>query len=698
MNNENFDDIKNLFEEETKLPENLSKEKIAAQLQKMPKKKQSNVKLFVRYVAAMAAAMIVFVGAYQFVEFDKIDLFSNDKANETVQDAAATDKAEQKADTVLSAEATDSKKEDNYKFKDEAELTAFFKKNFENDSGSIMKGNSYFTAAPESSASSSDSVNSERDFSDVNAPFQKTNTQVAGVDEADIIKNDGKYIYIISNNSLLTIVDGESMKAVFSKKIEGNTKERNLRIEEMYLNGDKLILLGEEGKDDFIENGICVEYSYEFYSMNMKTVVAVYDVSNRAEPKKLRRFIQDGSLNNSRLVGNFLYTVTDYCPNIEKTDEIKEKCYPTVDGKKSSLQNIYVTDKNSQNASYSVLSAFDISDLSKEVKSISVLSNSGLIYCTADTMYLFCNRNEMQGENMVQISHIYSFALNGQNLSFKAHGKISGNIDSQYNADEKDGVLRVATTDFRWNEDKNVSSLYTLDSELKILGKIEDIAKDEQIKSVRFLGGTAYVVTFKNTDPLFAIDLTDAKNPKILGELKLPGFSEYLHPVGENLLVGVGHDGNEENADFDTVKISLFDVSNKVEPKLLDCKVIKGAESEANYEPKAFFFNEEENEVGIPFRYFDEKDLYHAFLQLFKIENGKFAEVKTFNHPSENAHSPLFRGTYIGDNIYTVSAFSVAKFEKASGERTDILTYSKAKDEEIININGNEELTEITVQ
>ena len=132
---------------------------------------------------------------------------------------------------------------------------------------------------------------------------------------------------------------------------------------------------------------------------------------------------------------------------------------------------------------------------------------------------------------------------------------------------------------------------------------LSDIAKDEQIKSVRYMGQYGYVVTFRNTDPLFVIDFSDPTKPEIKGEVKLPGFSEYLHPVGNGMLVGIGYDGDEENANFRSVKISLFDVSDPTKPLEIDNHVIKNASTDVNYDPKAFLYYPEENTIGIPLQY-----------------------------------------------------------------------------------------------
>ncbi len=190
---------------------------------------------------------------------------------------------------------------------------------------------------------------------------------------------------------------------------------------------------------------------------------------------------------------------------------------------------------------------------------------------------------------------------------YMGNAKVPGTALDQFSMDEYNGYLRVATTydmvDFVSN------GVYVLDENLKQVGKIDGIANTEQIKSVRFMGDTGYVVTFEQTDPLFVIDLENPENPKILGELKIPGFSAYLHPVGGGLVLGVGVDG-DENGRGEGIKVSLFDVSNPENPVEADNIILSGYRearswcyysSEALYSHKALCYDENENVMYIPY-------------------------------------------------------------------------------------------------
>ncbi|MBO5936799.1 MAG: beta-propeller domain-containing protein [Clostridia bacterium] len=192
------------------------------------------------------------------------------------------------------------------------------------------------------------------------------------------------------------------------------------------------------------------------------------------------------------------------------------------------------------------------------------------------------------------------------------------------------------------------------------------------------MGEKAYVVTFKNTDPLFAIDLSDPKNPTILGELKLPGYSAYLHPISENLLIGIGYDGDANNADFSTIKVSLFDISNPTELKELDNVVISDATTTVSYNPKAMIYNSAEGIIGLPVNggynsYGDEYSYYLIRVQ----ESGLEIMHKLLHSKGSYVNIESFRGTYIGDKFFTVSDYAVKKFNFADGKELTVWTNSE---------------------
>ncbi len=213
-----------------------------------------------------------------------------------------------------------------------------------------------------------------------------------------------------------------------------------------------------------------------------------------------------------------------------------------------------------------------------------------------------------------------------------------------------------------------------LDGSLKVVGKVTGIAKGEQIQAVRFIGAKAYVVTFEQTDPLFVLDLSSPENPKLLGELKITGFSDYLHPISENLLLGIGQNG-DENGTTTGIKLSLFDVTNPAKPVEVDKYILKrnagnysiGTSAWDNH--KAVMIYKEKNLFGIPVTVYDysysnysnKKDDY--FFYTFRVENNKIVPDLSYNCSEYD-----FRGTYIDDNVYVVSDYNVNAYSMTDGK------------------------------
>jgi uncharacterized secreted protein with C-terminal beta-propeller domain len=202
---------------------------------------------------------------------------------------------------------------------------------------------------------------------------------------------------------------------------------------------------------------------------------------------------------------------------------------------------------------------------------------------------------------------LYKFSLNNGKIAYAGKGSVPGTILNQFSLDEYNGHLRIATTTGQiWRDDEHTSKnhLYLLDEHLRLTGKLENIAPGEKIYSVRFMGSRAYLVTFKKVDPLFVIDLKDPKAPKILGKLKIPGYSDYLHPYDENHLIGFGKDAVEQKdrAYYQGMKVALFDVSDVEHPVEKFTEIIgdRGTESELLHNHKALLFSKEKNLLAFP--------------------------------------------------------------------------------------------------
>lgn len=497
----------------------------------------------------------------------------------------------------------------------------------------------------------------------------QTNIQVEGIDEADIIKNDGRYLYIVSSgmhtDTRLKIVDTETMSLLYDEFIKGEKEDETLGIYDIYVNGDTLVAVctkADKAEGKYVYFDTFVSHGYNPWRCD--TVNVVFDISDRSNPKEIRRVSQNGRMVSTRMNGSILYTVTYYTVY---NDTLEENYMPKVNEEFIGCDCIYIYDENS--TAYTVVTAFDTNDKNSEVGKVSVLASGAEVYCTSDTLYV----GMYDYKNNETKTNIFAFALDGTDVTYKSSGAVKGSFLNQFSFDEYEGCLRVATNYYDYKTDKDISSLYVLNKDLQLIGKLENIADDEQIKSVRFMGEAGYIVTFRNTDPLFTLDLADPTSPKILGEIKLPGYSAYLHPIGDGYMVGIGYDGDEESAKFDTVKISVFDVTDPVNPKETDTFVIKNAETDVNSNPKAFISSKSMGFIGIPVRHYVYDPDYEFVLsyKIIKIENGKIISHEGFTHPvgeNDKFGYYLYRGTYIGEKLYTINIDSVAEHSLTSGE------------------------------
>jgi uncharacterized secreted protein with C-terminal beta-propeller domain len=279
---------------------------------------------------------------------------------------------------------------------------------------------------------------------------------------------------------------------------------------------------------------------------------------------------------------------------------------------------------------------------------------------------------------------IHKIGIDKSKLEHKAVGEVTGSVLNQFSMDEKDDFFRIATTKnrlfFNFSDKENTSdnNLYVLDSNLKVVGNLEKLANGERIYSVRFMQNRAYMVTFKQTDPLFVIDLSDNNNPRVLGELKIPGYSSYLHPYDEKTLIGLGKETTTDtngNVTTKGLKISLFDVENPIEPRELMSYSAgsEGSDSMALYDHKAFLFSKEKELLVIPAsltklsadsRYRYNIDFNGALV--FKITKDKIELKGKISHPKEESKNvndywyydsgnAVKRSLYIENNLYTVS-------------------------------------------
>ena len=446
------------------------------------------------------------------------------------------------------------------------------------------------SAAPEMPVASNADRPAEADSGGAGGGHSSTNTQVEGIDEGDIIKTDGKYIYLSCYNTIKIIKADGGMSLAAQIDVPG------YYLTDMYIDDGLLVAVGNESAvtgRTFEEGGKTSAQWAEY------VVINVYDTSDMSDIKLLRDYKIEGYLTTSRKQDGYLYLLSsrytwDYGTGIDPRPLAGEN------GRLAPLPvgDIMIAPGCPADA-LMTLSAISLRDAGENVTSetITVSGYAMTQYMSNNALYIASQDYLRGGMNGLSIA---KFSIDGGRIGYAGSGAVRGGMNNQFSMDEHQGHLRVATTEW---DTLNKNNLFVLDGNMQICGSVEGFAPDERIYSARFMGDRGYIVTFRETDPLFVFDLKDPANPKITGELKVPGFSSYLHPVSENVILGVGNDvydiymrdraGNEVVVGQRTggIKLSLFDVSDMGKPREIDTLILgDGGYSELLYNHKAAMF------------------------------------------------------------------------------------------------------------
>lgn len=588
--------------------------------------------------------------------------------------------------------------------------------------------------------------------------YSETNVQVAGVDEADIIKTDGQYIYAVAQSNLFIIEAYPAAGARILSKIKFKS-----RPEDIYINGDYLAVYGRNN-EIYRE-----EVAKSFRRQNDFTFLKVFDTTDKKNPRQVRSLDFEGNLVDSRLIGDYLYFIS---ANYNYYYINEEPVLPRVlengvlsgcgsEPEKCAWPDIYYFSAPYDSYNFTTVTAINIRDGAEAIESdIYLLPGSQNIYASQNNMYItytkYINEYDLesevlkdmvfarlsakdrekiekigQAENFVlsdqektqktrqilerfvaslgaeeqeklaaelkdkmkqkyqdlskelEKTVIHKIGINGKTMEYKAVGEVTGQVLNQFSMDENNGYFRIATTKNRsWSayegaETESYNNLYVLDENLKISGAVENLAESERIYSVRFMQNRAYMVTFRQMDPLFAIDLSDPQAPKVLGKLKIPGFSSYLHPYDDNNLIGIGRETRENEAggvSTGGIKLSLFNVSDVANPVETDTYVIgeAGSDSIALYDHKAFLFNRDKKLLVIPASISESSSggarLSFSGALVFQIDQAGFELRGKIDHSDGGQGSgrdywkgyryydnTVKRGLYISDTLYTFS-------------------------------------------
>lgn len=513
--------------------------------------------------------------------------------------------------------------------------------------------------------------------------YSKTNTQVQGVDEADIVKTDGTHIYYLANEKL-TIINTENASQM--KEMSTIEFDETFTPEELFLNNDKIIVIGTRFEYDEREKriGIDDDYLYPNYMDKTYTSAQIYNVKDKTNPTLERTVEVEGSYLTARMIDSNVYIASNkymyyaYICNTYKSTELNEDDFKphyldtatSNETKSINFDCIYYIPEF-EDTNYLNIVAFNITN-NQEANVESYLGAGEEIYASKENLYVTKTKYDYERKNKTSITtEIYKFNLNNANCTFAKAGDVPGSVLNQFSMDECNGYFRIATTDSTsWNSESNTNNLYVLNENLETIGKIEGLAKGERIYSVRFMGNRAYMVTFVETDPLFVIDLSNPTTPTVLGELKIPGYSKYLHPYDETHLIGIGEDTEVVNYGYgdrvvtNGMKMAMFDVTDPNNPQeLYNVKIgEKGTYSELLYNHKALLFSKEKNIIAFPIS-ITENDykvtFQGAIVYGVSLEKGFELKTKISNSATDYdryySRNSVERIIYIKDTLFTLS-------------------------------------------
>jgi len=502
--------------------------------------------------------------------------------------------------------------------------------------------------------------------------YSKTNVQVEGVDEADVVKNDGQYIYLIKGVSIRIVkaTPPDAMKEVSRVAVP----ESGFTPSEMFVEGDRLVVVGN---------------AYDAVTYASQTVVYVYDITDRASVKQMRRVAFEGSYVSSRRIGGYAYFVMNAYPEYtilqNKTDD-GSGIVPTFTDSKTGksmpvvgCSSIRIFPRYDE-PNFLVIAGVPLESGEANITRQAYLGSGSTIYSSLDSLYVATQKYEYNENVRYMIWNppagkastvLYRFVLKDGTITYKTTGSVPGTLLNQFSMDESGDAFRVATTlgsswGFPSNQLNNQLLILDKNNLETTLGQVNDIGKGESIKSVRFMGKRAYVVTFKKTDPFFVIDVSDARAPKILGELKIPGYSDYLHPYDENHIIGFGKEAvdaslfpTEENRNMGTdfawyqgMKLAMFDVTDPTNPKEMFKEVIgdRGTSSDLLYNHKALLFDKTKGLLAFP-------------IDVHEIKN----KATLAPDPSMYGES-VFRGAYVYNVDLTKGFVLKGKISHDNGE------------------------------
>ena len=626
--------------EKVPIPESLSPENMKKRL--VQKKKKS-----MRYFAEIAAAVVLVValggaGVYQMIE-------KNTK-QQLQEIATQTTQADLDVKDSLIGDTSHWSKIGNYRqaenYEEIYDLVSEYQGNQEyavdisKDIGGVQE------SAASDATKESYQINKTDDFS-------KTNTMLEGIDESDFVKNDFNNLFVQDDNKV-TIIDISSEKMKLITTIKPKLEDTDT-IREMYADTkeNRIVLIIErliekEAKDDStyaggdVFEGCC--NIYEDASVIMQT----YDITDRTNPELVGTITMDGRYKDSRKSGQMVVLFTTRELGAIDPDD-KEGMIPSVNGKKMNSDCIYIGENIDSEL---IMATVNLSVPDQTIDQMTIMSGYAEIYVSDNAIYLYEN-NYKDGKKYTDITrfHFYTGYL-GQGQT----ATVRGTITDKFAISEGDDGIRILTTIQDGDESTNELHLYNFGLEEE--GSLIGIAKGEEVYAARYISNIAYFVTYHNTDPLFAADISDPQHPKLLGNVKMTGYSDYLHPYGDNLLLGIGYETDPDTSETLGVKLTMFDTSDPINLKILDSVVINDANTQATNSYKAILADERKNLIGFGVEQWNEQreDRSYNYL-VYRWKDDHFVNVLTQDLGEDVMGQMLekTRGIYAGMRFYCIS-------------------------------------------
>jgi uncharacterized secreted protein with C-terminal beta-propeller domain len=526
------------------------------------------------------------------------------------------------------------------------------------------------------------------------ADFSATNVQEEGVDEPDLVKTDGRRLVTIAAGELRVVdVSGDQPRLAGSLRLD----EASYLQGDLLLSGDRVLVIrpavpqlaiNEPVPDaavrgDAPSRGIAADQAFRQPQGPSRTSVSVVDIADPAAPKLVSDLTVDGDLVAARMVGGvarlvlrsgppnlpFLYpsgseasvkiateanqkvvaesTLEDWLPGFEQDSGSKRRLAPCDDVSRPEVFS-----------GVGMLSVFTVDALDPRPGPAATVVGAGeLVYASTKALYVTSTKWEPTATDVTTDVHKFDIA-DKVRTSYVASGSVSGRLLNSFSMSEYQGDLRVASPD-----DSEAASAVTVlrqkDKVLEPIGGVGGLGKSERIYAVRFLGDRGYVVTFRQTDPLYVLDLADPTAPVVKGELKIPGYSAYLHPIGEHRLLGVGQDATEQGRVQGT-QVSLFDVSDPTAPKRLASAGLPRSQSEAEFDHHAFLWWAKTGLTMVPVQSYEDGT---SGAVGFKVTDDAVTEL---GRVQQRDRQPIRRSIVVRDRVLTLSESGLLGSDLAS--------------------------------